>query len=405
MSLNTKQLNSLKPKEKIYTVADGDGLSIRVLKTGSKLWYFRYRFEDKAKMLSFGKYPEISLSDARVLLREAREKVAKGIDPSQERQNKKAEVKAEVIAEAKKIENTFENITIQYLSKRTDLNEGYVSRLHNAFNNDVFPFIGSKEVKEVTTKEVKAIILRVEERGAIESAHRLFTQISTVFKYAVAHDIAERNVCADIDKNMILKSPVKNNFATITNPKKIGILLNVMDEYKGDYTTKMALKLAPHVFLRPYNLRHAEWSEIDLEKRLWKIEAKKMKTKNEFIIPLTQTVIDIFEEMHLYSHDSIYVFPSLRHKTRPMSENTMNGALRRLGYTKNEIVPHGFRAMFSTIAHEESGFDHQVIETQLAHSVGSSVSQAYNRAIYLDKRTELMEWWTNYLNDVKAKEA
>ena len=401
MKLDAKTVKALKAKEKDYKVYDGQGLFLLVAKTGGKRWRLKYRFDSKEKVLALGTYPDLSLADARKMAMEYRTVIAKGIDPSFERKNKKLEIKHKQQVAI----NTFEKIAKDYLIQRNELNEAYKTRLENAFENDVYPFLRGKPITDIMAKDIIDIVKRVEERGAIESAHRLFTQISRVFKYAVSNQVADRNPCNDMDKNMILRKNIKNNYPTITDPKEIGILLNAIDEYKGDYTTKMALKILPYVFVRPFNIRHAQWEEIDFKDRLWRIPAEKMKTKREHLIPLTDTTITILKEMYAFSSDAKYIFHSLRSKTSPMSDATLVNALRRMGYSKEEIVPHGFRAMFSTITHEKSPYSHEIIETQLAHSVGNAVSQAYNRAMYLDERKELMSWWSDYLDEVRGSYA
>ena len=397
MALTATAVKALKPKDKDYKVFDSQGLFLLVAKTGGKRWRLKYRFDGKEKILALGVYPVLSLADARKQANIFRTQVANGINPSEERKAKKVADKTQ----EQIIINTFEKIANDYLSQRNNVNEAYKTRLTNAFTNDVYPFLKTKPLQDVLPKDIIEIVKRVEQRGAIESSHRLFTQISRVFKYAVSNQIAERNPCNDMDKNMILKSATKKNYPTITDDKTINALLHSIDEYSGDYTTKMALKLLPYVFVRPFNIRHAQWEEIDFKDKIWRIPSEKMKTKKEHLIPLTDTTIAILKEMYAFSSDAKYIFHSLRSKTSPMSDATMINALRRMGYSKEEIVPHGFRAMFSTVAHEKSPYSHEAIETQLAHSVGSNVSQAYNRAMYLDERKELMKWWSEYLDGVK----
>jgi integrase len=398
MALTATEIKALKPKEKDYKKFDGNGLFLLVTKKGSKLWRLKYRFNDKDKIIAIGAYPTISLADARIAALKLRQKISNGIDPSSERKAKREALKVKEITDA----NTFEKISTEFLSKKNELNASYKKKLDRAFERDVNPFIGKIPIVEVTPKDIIDVVKRIEERGAVETAHRIFTQISRVFKYAVSNQIADRNPCNDMDKNMVLKKHIKGNYPTITDEKKIGELLNLIDEYKGEYITRMALKFLPYVFVRPYNLRYAEWNEIDFKDRLWRIPAEKMKTKQEHLIPLTESTISILEDIHRLTGDGTYIFHGLRGKSSVMSDATLGNALRRMGYSKEEIVPHGFRAMFSTVAHEKSGFAHEVIEKQLAHSVGNQVSQAYNRSHLLQERKELMQWWSDYLNKLKA---
>lgn len=410
--LTVKEINAAKPKDKEYKLFDGGGLYLSITPKGQKWWRMKYRFDGKEKRISLGVYPDVPLADkfltdengkdikvfgARSKRELIKAKIAEGIDPGLERKEQKEEVKAEEV----KASNTFEVVARAYLNKRNELNEDYMIRLERAFKNDVFKFIGKKPITEIMPKDIIEIVKRVQDRGAVESAHRLFTQISKVFKYAVSNQMVDRNPCSEMEKKEILKSHTRRHYPTITNATEIKNLLLSIDEYTGDYAVKMALRLAPYIFVRPSNLRFAQWQEIDFEKKIWVIPADKMKTKKEHIIPLTDTTLAIFQEMYKYSADAKYIFHSLRSTSSPMSDATLNNALRRMGYSKEEIVVHGFRAMFSTITHEKSDFDHQVIETQLAHSVGSKVSQAYNRAMYLDERKELMQWWSYYLDGIK----
>ena len=396
--LSVKEIIAAKPRDKDYKLTDGRGLYLLVTRAGGKHWKLKYRFDGKEKKISIGRFPEITLAYAREQREKYRSQIAMKIDPSAIKREEK-----EQEAEVQRVESlTFETVATAYLKKRSELNAAYLVRLERAFKNDVFKYIGKTPISRVTPSDVIELVQRVERRGATESSHRLFTQISRVFKYAVANQLHDRNPCSDIDKNEILKPHTAKHFPTITDPKEIRALLLSIDDYTGDYAVKMALSVAPYVFVRPSNLRFAEWSEINFEAKQWVIAATKMKTKKEHIIPLADTPLSIFKEMYRYSGDAKYIFHSLRSKTAPMSDATLNNALRRLGYSKEEIVVHGFRAMFSTIAHEHSDFDHHIIETQLAHSVGSSVSQAYNRAQHLSKRVELMQWWGNYLDEVKG---
>lgn len=397
--LSATEIKKANPKLKEYKLFDGGGLYLLIKPTGGKLWRLKYRFEGKDKVIAIGKYPAVSLADARIKREELRSSIARGIDPIIEIREKKEVIKVEI----EKTINTFETIANAYLDKRNELNEAYKVRLVRAFRNDVFPFIGKIPIIEVTPKQIIEVVKFVEKRGAVESAHRLFTQIRKVFKYAVSNQIVKRNPCSEMDKSEILQSHIRKNYPTITDPIEIGQLFSAINEFTGHYTTKMALLFAPYVFVRPFNLRHAEWNEVDIKNKIWRIPKEKMKTKKEHLVPLSESAIKILTEMYKFSGDAKYIFHSLKSKNTPMSDATLNNALRRMGYSKDEIVTHSFRAMFSTIAHEQSNFKHEVIEIQLAHSVGSDVSRAYNRALYLDERKDLMQWWSDYLNNTKNR--
>ncbi len=396
--LTDKEIKNAKPKEKDYKLSDGRGLYLLVSKSGGKHWKLKYNFNAKEKKLSLGAYPEISLLQARNLREKYRSDIANDINPHAEKQIKKEAQKVEAIINL----NTFEKLSREYLDKaKSDISEFHYNRTLKAFERDCFKYIGHKPINEITAKHILEILQVMTDRGAKESARKLFYAISKVFKWSVANYKADRNPTADFLLEEILGKKSKVHYPTITDDKGIRGLLLAIDSYQGEHTTKQALKLQAYTALRPFNIRHAEWSEIDFKAKQWNIPASKMKTKEDLIIPLTDTVIKILEDTKQYTSDGKYIFHSPKSKTSPMSDNTLLGAIRRLGYTKDEFVPHGFRAMFSTITHEKSNFKHEVIEIQLAHSVGNSVSKAYNRAKYLDERVELMQWWSNYLDEVK----
>lgn len=393
---NTK-LKNAKPKDKDYKLSDGRGLYLLVSKSGGKHWKLKYLYESKEKKLSLGSYPEISLLQARELREAYKSQIANGINPSEQKQIKKEVLKQATIKNL----NTFQKLARERLTKVQDeISEAHYKRTLTALVNDCFPFIGDMPIDEITAKDILVILHKMANRGAKESGRKLFYSISKTFKWAVANDKAVRNPAGDILLEEVLGKKIKKHYPTIIDDKGIKGLLLAIDSYTGEYTTKIALQLQAYTFVRPYNIRHAEWNEVNLTTKQWNIPAKKMKTKEDLIVPLTDTTVKIFEDMQEFTSDSPYIFHSPRSKTSPMSDNTLLGAIRRLGYTKEEFVPHGFRAMFSTIAHEKSNFKHEVIETQLAHSIGNSVSQAYNRAKYLDERVKLMQWWSDYLKQI-----
>jgi integrase len=409
--LTDTKIKSAKPKDKKYKLADGGGLYVEVAKSGSKLWRLKYQFNGKEKLLSLGAYPSITLKRARELREENKTLIAEGINPSELKKEKKEQAKAKEIQKEQDKKFTFENLANDLLLERLEsgeISQVHHKRMYNSFINDVYPFIGDKPIKKVTTHDIKAIISNVANRGANESARKLYYAISKTFKTLVTRDNPYNpetnyqitNPPADISLDDLIGKKAKRNYPTITDDKGIRELLLAIDTYGGNFTTKQALRMLPYVFVRPFNIRHAEWSEINFKQKQWIIPGKKMKTKRELIIPLTDTVIEILKETKPFTGTGKYIFPSLK-GDQAMSDNTLTSALRRLDYTKEQFVPHGFRAMFSTVAHEKSKFSHEAIETQLAHSVGSSVSQAYNRAIYLDERVQLMQWWSDYLDNLK----
>ena len=396
--LTDTKIRTAKPKTKDYKLFDGGGLYITITKAGGKIWRLKYYLESKEKLLTIGRYPDITLNEARILKEQYKAEIAKGIDPSKEKQALK-QAKEEAKEKAK---NTFKKIALERLEKqKSTISEGHYKRTINAFKNDCFKYIGDKNIDDVTAKDLIKILQIMNDRGVNDSARKLFYSINKTFKWAVANAKAERNPAGDILLEEILGKKTQQHYPTITDDIGIKNLLISIKEYQGELSTKYALLMLAYTFVRPSNVRLALWSEIDLNAKQWVIPAKKMKAKDEFIIPLSDTLIELLKEIKLYSEDSPYLFPSTKSKTTPLSNGAFLGAIRRMGYTIEEFTPHGFRAMFSTIAHEKSPFKYDVIETQLAHSVGNAVSQAYNRAKYLNERVELMEWWSNYLDEVQ----
>ena len=398
--LNDKQIKALKQKEKAYTKADGNGLQLLIKPNGSKLWEFLYKSPTllKRRKTSFGTYPDTNLKTARSKRTEYITKIRNGIDPLEEKQAIK-QAKEDIQVKAK---NTFKRIALERLDLiKEDISESHYKRMVRGFKNDVFPFIGDTPINDIIAQDIILILKTMMKRNVRNSTQKVHQSISKTFKWAVANDKAERNPANDIDLIEIVGKSKEQHYPTITDNQGIKNLLLSIKEYQGELSTKYALLMLSYTFVRPSNVRLALWSEIDLNAKQWVIPAKKMKTRDEFIIPLSDTLIALLEEVKQYAGDSPYLFPSTKSKTTPLSDGALLGAIRRMGYSKEEFTPHGFRAMFSTIAHEKSPFKYDVIETQLAHSVGNSVSQAYNRAKYLDERVELMQWWSDYLDEVQ----
>ena len=402
--LTDKEIKAAKPKQKEYKLFDGGGLYLAVTPKDQKWWRLKYIIEGKEKRLSLGVYPTTSLQDARAQREELKTLIAKGIDPASKRKEKKEVARQQ---EAKK-ENTFYNVSQSWLlSYRDQVSENYHTRLGRALTNYIYPTIKHKPIDEVTRLEVIKIMEGLKNKGLLETARRSVTLMNKIFKYAVTHELTPHNIVADIEIKDILGKKLKKHYPTFTKEKDINGLLNAIDGYTGDYTTKMALKVLPYVFVRSYNIRHMEWEEIDFKAKEWIIPAHKMKTKQEFILPLPQQVIDMLEEIKPNATSNLYVFPSPIYKDRPLSDNTLITALRRMGYTKEEFVPHSFRAMFSTIAYENAnnkdghGYTGEVIEACLAHKEHNLVKAAYNRSNYKNAMRGLVEWYANYLDEAK----
>ena len=404
--LTNTEIKSAKPKEKDYKLFDGGGLFLLVASTGGKRWRLKYRFNNKEKTVALGIYPNISLRDARNLREKYKSLIAKGIDPNEKKKQKKEENN---IKEVKKA-NTFYKVSQEWLDNyKSEVSENYHNKLGKALENYIYPFIKKKSIEDITRLNIIEILQNLKNRGIMETANRVYMLLNKIYKYAVTLEYVPHNIIIDIEQKSIIGKTEKKHYPTFTKEKDIKGLLLAIDEYSGDYTTKMALKIMPYVFVRSYNIRHMEWNEIDFEKKEWIIPANKMKTKIEFILPLPDQVIELLNEIKQFSGDCKYVFPSLRDKNRPMSDNTLISALRRMGYSKEEFVPHSFRSMFSTIAYENANYEAghkftgEVVEALLAHKEKNKIKDAYNRASYKESMRGLIEWYANYLDFLKNR--
>lgn len=392
--LTDLKVSKAKPKSKPVTLFDGGGLFLLVTPTGGKLWRFKYRFEGKERLMSFGSYPEISLSDAREKREKTRKQVANGVDPCVARKAQK-EISKEQNA------NSFEVIAREWHAKFTPTwTPGHSVTIMSRMQRDLFPYLGALPIHEIRAKELLTTLARVASRGALETAHRLRTIAGQVFRYAVVTGRAERDPSADLKG--ALPSPKKKNHAAIIDPKKVTGLLRAIDGYRGSFIVKSALQLAPMFFLRPGELRHAEWNEFDFDAVSWSIPASKMKMKKGHIVPLSRQAIEILKELQPLTGHSRYVFPCHRSPLRCMSNNAINAALRRMGFTGDEMTGHGFRAMARTNIDEKLHIRTDFIEHQLAHAVKGPNGTAYDRATYLDERMEMMQLWSDYLDGLKA---
>ncbi|MDD5158111.1 integrase arm-type DNA-binding domain-containing protein [Sulfurimonas sp.] len=394
--LTATQVKTLKPKDKLYTVNDGAGLSLEITPQGSKRWRFRYRFNNKPMRKSFGVYPDVSLARAREKRDAARTAIADGIDPF---------IVVEETIQTEVSAKTFKEWSEYYMDKvANNVSETHLVRSLKGWKKDVYPEIGDMLINDIKPKDIIRILNNMSNRGAKESAKKTFSSISRVYDVAIANypDEVELNPCKSVSLKDVVGSSKTNNYPIITGDKELGILLNLIEQYPGHISTKLALKLIAHTFVRPINMRYAEWDEINLKAKQWIIPAAKMKTNKELIVPMSKQSIEIIKEAKENSTGSKFLFPSPRGQNTPLSDAAMVAALRRIGYTKDEIVAHSFRGIFSTIAHEHGRYTHDVIETQLAHTVGSKVSQAYNRALYLKERTEMMDWYSNHLDYIMS---
>ncbi len=394
MRLTDKACKNAKPSEKPRKMADGHGLYLEIMPNGSKYWRLKYRFDGKENRLAFGVYPEVSLKDARERLSQARKLLASGTDPSENRKAVKA-------ARADSLGNSFEVIARERFAKLSStLSESHCNRIMRGLEKDVFPWIGGRPIADVKAPELLSVLRRIEERGAMETAHRTLQNCGQVFRYAIQTARADRDPSTDLRGAL---SPVKkSHLAAITDPKAVGDLLRAIDGYEGYLVTKCALRLAPLVFVRPGELRQAQWAEIDLEKAEWNIPAERMKMREPHLVPLSRQAIEILQELHALTGNSRYLFPSARTNSRPMSNNAILAALRRMGYSRDEMTGHGFRAMARTILDEVLGVRPDFIEHQLAHAVRDPNGRAYNRTSHLPERKKMMQQWADYLDDLKT---
>jgi len=382
-----------RPEESPYKLSDGLGLYLLVYPTGNKGWRYRYRFGGKEKMMSLGPYPKIKLSEARNKLEEAKELLAQGIDPVIAK-NKKREADNEAL-------NTFELLAREWftLKYKKEVSAGQAARVMKKLENDILPWIGSKHISEITAKQILILLRQVEARGALDTAHRCRSICSWVFKYAIASGCAERDPANDLQG--ILPTPKTRHMAAILDPKELGKFLRASHSYEGSIVTRSALKLAPLLFVRPGELRKAEWSEIDFDAFEWNIPGEKMKMKEPHLVPLAKQAVEIFNEIYHVTGGGRFVFPSPRSADRPMSDNAILAALRRMGYEKHEVSGHGFRATARTLLDEVLKFPPYIIEHQLAHRVRDPLGRAYNRTHHIDERRHMMQVWADYLDGLR----
>lgn len=391
--LSEVKVRNSKSHGNAYKLFDGGGLFLLVTPSGGKLWHFKYRFDKKEKKLTFGTYHEISLADARGQRDEARRQIAHGIDPGAVR-------KAQKQAETEETE-TFEVIAREWHTKFTPTwTPGHANTIMGRLERDLFPWIGKCPIAEIKAPELLAVLRRVESRGALESAHRIRTIAGQVFRYAVSTGRAELDPSGDLKG--ALPQPGEKHHAAITDPKEVAPLLRAIDGYQGHFVVKCALRLAPMFFVRPGELRNAEWAEVDLDEAVWNIPAHKMKMKQAHIVPLCRQAVEILVELKELTGASRYVFPSGRSFARPMSNNAILAALRRMGYDKDTMTGHGFRAMARTILDEVLQVRPDYIEHQLAHAVRDPNERAYNQTAHLVERRKMMQIWADYLDGLKA---
>jgi integrase len=394
MPLTDTSVRTAKPAEKPFKLSDEKGLFLLVHPSGSKLWRQKYRFGGKEKLLAHGAYPEITLREARERRDEARRLLAQDIDPGEARKELKK-------AGTERAANSFEVIAREWYAKFSPgWTPSHGERILRRLERDVFPWLGERPIADIKAPDLLQAIRRIEERGALETSHRALQNCGQVFRYAIATGRAERDPTPDLRGAL---PPVReSHLAAMTDPKDVAALLRAIDAYEGFYTTRAALRLAPLVFVRPGELRKAEWAEIDLDNAEWNIPAERMKMRQPHLVPLSTQAITILRELQPLTGAGRYVFPGARTNARPMSDNAILAALRRMGFAKDEMSGHGFRAMARTILDEVLGVRPDYIEHQLAHAVRDPNGRAYNRTAHLPQRRQMMQQWADYLDDLKV---
>ena len=392
MALSDAAIRNAKPGAKAVKLFDGSGLYLEVSPAGGKWWRLKYRFGGKENRLSLGVYPDVSLKDARERRDATRKLLANDVDPSENRKALKS-------ARADLAGNSFELVTREWFTKySTNWAVNHSARIIGRFERDIFPWIGKRAITELTAPELLSVVRRIESRGALETAHRALGNCGQVFRYAVATGRALRDPCGDLRGAL---PPVKEeHLAATTEPKRVAEILRAMDGYQGTLTVCCALRLAPMVFVRPGELRKAEWANIDLDAQEWRYTVSKTKTPH--IVPLARQAVAILRELQPLTGTGRYVFPGARSSGRPMSDNAILAAMRRMGIEKAEMTGHGFRAVARTILDEVLGVRPDLIEHQLAHAVRDPNGRAYNRTSHLPERRKMMQQWADYLDNLKA---
>lgn len=391
MPLTDVEVRNARPRDRAYRLTDGLGMYLEVSPTGSRYWRFKYRFAGKEKRLALGVYPEVGAKEARMRRDDARKLLANGVDPGIERKVQKA-------ASVERAANSFEAVAREWFARQAPgWAASHADKIIGRLENDVFPWLGGRAIAEIKAPEVLAVLRRVEGRGALDTAHRVHQNCGQVFRYAVATGRAERDVSADL--RGALPAARHTHFASITEPTEVAGLLRALDGFQGTFVVQCALRLAPLLFVRPGELRTAEWSQFDLDEGQWRYTVS--KTKTEHLVPLASQATAILRELHALTGHRKHVFPG-RDVKKPMSGAAINAALRRMGFdTKTEITGHGFRAMARTILHEQLRFPSEVIEHQLAHKVSGALGTAYNRTKFIDDRIVMMQKWADYLDNLK----
>jgi len=385
MKLTATAIKQAKSKEKAYKLADGGGLHLLITPAGSKTWRIKYRLEGKEQLSTVGKYPYVSLAEAREELRELKRTLIRGGDPRQ---------------------SAVQDVTLRdvasewYAKQKPTWSDGYAKRTLQRLEKDIYPVLGKLPVDDIPVRKVMAMLDQVEARGAVDMAHRLRGILDMIFRYAIIKEYTEKNPAGAL--RGALTPHRKKHYASIIDPKGVGELLRSIDGYQGSTVVRHAMQLAPHVFVRPGELRNMQFSELDFGKSQWEIPAEKMKMSSSHIVPLSRQAMSIIESMLDYLDSPDFIFPGARSDKRPISDNAVLTALRTMGYTKDQMTGHGFRAMARTLLDEELDFSIVHIEQQLAHAVKDPLGRAYNRTKHLKQRFEMMQAWSDYLDRLRV---
>jgi len=394
MALSDVKIKAAKVPEgkKRTKLSDSGGLYLLVTTSG-KYWRLDYRFGNKRKTMALGTYPRVSLKEARGKREVAKQLLDQNIDPSQRKQADRRK------AIAKSNAATFKGVADEWMAKKSaQWVKTTIDNTQAKLDKHILPWVGSRPIADIEASDILSLVQRVEERGTIETAHRLKMLCSRIFRYGIATGKVKYDPTIGLHDALVPLN-VKHR-ATITEPKAVGALLRAIHAFEGTFVVQCAMRITPYVFVRPGELRHAEWSEIDFDTAEWRIPAEKMKMRVMHIVPLARQALSILKELQPLTGSGRYVFPSIRNASCPMSENTINASLRRIGYSKEEICAHGFRAMASTMLHEQS-WNTDVIERQLAHKEGNAIKDAYNHARHLPERKKMMQHWADYLDALR----
>ena len=393
--ITDREIKAAKPTGKTYKITDGRGLYCEITPKGTKFFRFEYRFAGRRPRISIGQYPDVSLKEARALADELRAKVKGGIDPIVERRLLKQGL-------VRNNENTLEAVAWEwYVTKESKCTPSHVRTIKGRLNGYILPELGRYPIADISVPMTLAVLRKIEGKGVLETANRVRGLMSEIFDYAKAVGLTEKNPAADL--RGVLMTPKKRHMAALTKPKDVGRLMLAIEGYRGQILGETALQLSPYVFLRPGELRHLEWIEVNFDLRRIELPGAKMKMGLDHIVPLSDQAVALLTRIQVVTGNGRYVFPSQRSRQRPISDNAVRTALRTIGYSNDQMTPHGFRAMARTLLDEQLKYRPDWIEHQLAHTVKDPNGRAYNRTVFLEERREMMQTYADYLDDLREK--